>query len=243
MMKKTLLLTVLLLSLIVPVGVSAYTVYVSVDGSLDFTRIDKFQFDTSVPVALGDLSAYTVLALLPVDYNGSFSQGALPTPPGTWSIGVLTGPPPGANGIDMQFGANNLTQGVALSITKPDAFTLDNFILQEFGISSPGFYSDYPLPFTVTENAVTGGVEYIYTAVPIPGSLLLLALGLLCMAGLRKNELTGCAGEIDEMPLSTERRNMVQPMLENMCRTTAPIPSEHIGTKAEVTPQRHSIPE
>jgi hypothetical protein len=187
MIKKRYILTLILICLLFPIGASAYTVYVSVDGSLDFTRIDKFQFDTSAPVALGDLSAYTVLTPpLPGDYNGSFSQGALPTPPGTWSIGVLTGPPPGANGIDMQFGANNLTQGVALSITKADPFTLDNFILQEFGFSSPGFYSDYPLPFTVTENAVTGGVEYIYTAVPIPSSMVLLGLGLSCLVGLRK---------------------------------------------------------
>ena len=49
MIKKTLILTLVLICLLFPIGASAYTVYVSVDGSLDFTRIDRFEFVVNAP--------------------------------------------------------------------------------------------------------------------------------------------------------------------------------------------------
>ena len=186
MIKMRYILTLVIICLLFPIGASAYTVYVSVDGSLDFTRIDRFQFDANAPnVNLNnDVTLFTTVNPPPAGLT--YSDGAFPiTDDEGWVVSLIaqTEPlPDQVYGLDFT-GGNNLAEGVLLSITKPDAFTLSDFSLQEF---FAGSYPDYPFPFTVTENPVTDGVEYIYTAVPIPGSLLLMGSGLLGVVVMRR---------------------------------------------------------
>lgn len=187
MIKKTLILTLVLICLLFPIGASAYTVYVSVDGSLDFTRIDRFEFVVNAPNVnlTTDVSLFSTTNPPPAGLI--YPDGAFPViGDGGWVVSLTpqTEPDP-----DTVFGfkftptSDDLTEGVLLSITQQNEFTLSTFILQEFVNLS---YSDYPFPFTVTENPATDGVEYTYTAVPIPGSIVLIGFGLAGLVSLRK---------------------------------------------------------
>ena len=188
MMKKTLLLMMVSLCLLSPICASAYTAYVSVDSSLDLSTIQGFEFT----ILISDPSGLTLTTFTDdstVAVNGVNKNGAVPLG-SYWNIQPVPGPPPGVLGQDfgdfIGTGTVPLKEGVILSLVDPTDFTLD---IGSFSLRSDPLVPDSYLPeFTVTSNFFGGGAEYIYTAVPIPGSILLLGSGVLCLVGLARRK-------------------------------------------------------
>jgi hypothetical protein len=165
-MKRAAVLAAVITCLLFPLGALAYTAVVSVDSSLDLSRIDFFSFESTVSINLltGELTSYianwTIAGQLTT--NGVIA----------WDNGAFSG------------GAYPLSPGNLLSIQKNEEFQLSNFVLQEY-ISNPPGYVPYPLPFSVIPTLLADGIQYTYTAVPIPPTLLLLGAGLAGLAAMR----------------------------------------------------------
>jgi hypothetical protein len=159
---------VLLICLLLPAGALAYTAVVSVDSSLDLSRIDWFSFVSTVPISLNADPPELI------SYITNWTIAGQPTTSGViaWDNGAFRG------------GANPLSPGNLLSIQKDVVFELSSFVLQEY-ISNPPGYVPYPLPFSVDPTPLADGIQYTYTAVPIPPTLLLLGAGLAGLAAMR----------------------------------------------------------
>jgi hypothetical protein len=160
---------ILLIFLLIPAGALAYTAVVSVDSSLDLNRIDYFSFESTVPISLNADPPELI------SYITNWTIAGQPATFGViaWDNGAFSG------------GANPLSPGNLLSIQKnSEVFELSNFVLWEYITNPPG-YVDYPLPFSVVSTPLIDGIQYTYTAVPIPPTLLLLGAGLAGLAAMR----------------------------------------------------------
>ena len=191
---KKIFLAIYLLLIFSTTTANAYTVYVGID-TIDLTSAVGFYFEADVTSDQLDLTIYyqgDTVGVCGKDIGGAVPPNIFPPIPYPWYIGPLATSPTNAYiGIDMpavfSWGNNSihpLESGIILSLTADDRFSLNNFFLA--GVNPEGELYFYDLNIIrISLDCIEGGGEgYIYSAVPIPGSLVLLGSGLIGLIGL-----------------------------------------------------------
>ncbi|MCK4815637.1 VPLPA-CTERM sorting domain-containing protein [bacterium] len=187
---KKIFLAIYLLLIFSTTTANAYTAFVGIDDSFDLTSVVGFYFEVSVPSDSLDLTIYYQQGDTDVvcgkDIGGAvppniFAPWPIQLP---WRIGPLSTSPNGYLGIDLTFGSFNLIPGIILSLEAEDAFILDNFILAGMNPDGVFFYDLY-----IIEPSCIEGDIYALSAVPIPGSLVLLGSGLIGLIGLGRRRM------------------------------------------------------
>jgi hypothetical protein len=191
---KKIFLTICLLLIFNTTTANAYTAFIGIDDTFDLTSVVGFYFevpDASYPL---DLTVYYQGDT--IGMCGENRDGAVPgdsiVP---WYIGPLSTNPVGAFiGIDMppvlSTGDNSpLSPGIILSLEADTPFSLENFILAGMHPDGELYLYDFNIVEIFPEGCTEGAKEYIYSAVPIPGSLILLGSGLIGLIGLGRRRM------------------------------------------------------
>ena len=155
---------------------NAATVNVSFDDTLDFTAIHGFGFNI-VGISIDDVT----LNIITTATNG----GAVPG--GLWDI-YKSSSNNSIDAYDLTWGNFNLSPGLALTLTTEDKpITLSDFYLSDSN------YADgvYRLPFTVLEKITAEGVNYTYSAVPVPSSIIIFGFGICALLGIKRKKSNG----------------------------------------------------
>jgi hypothetical protein len=180
---KKFFLAIYLLLIFSTTTANAYTVFVATDDTIDLTSVVGFYFDVS-DVTSDQLDLTIYYQGDTVEVGGVTRAGAVPPNfnPGfqlPWQIDLITSPN-GCAGKEVWPWGYNLSSGIILSLELEGdtAFSLDNFILTWSGET-----------FNIIETSLEGGKEYTFSAVPIPGSLVLLGSGLIGLIGLGRRRM------------------------------------------------------
>jgi len=197
---KKIILAICLLLIFSTTTANAYTAFVGIDDTIDLPSVVGFYFDVpSVTSDQLDLTIYyqgDTIGVCGENRNGAVPPNIFPSLPYPWNIGPLSSPN-GYLGIDLSaiipIGYNlshHLSPGIILSLELPGdtGFSLDNFILA--GMNPDGvFFYDLNIIETPMEGCRDGGMEYTYSIVPIPGSLVLLGSGLIGLISLGRRRI------------------------------------------------------
>ena len=171
---------------------AAYTAYVAVDDTLDFDLLDGFTAKVdgiADPLTDLGLNVYFMSGKDLHDMSHTF-VGAVPddlvVPPTTtimiWDFFLTTY---GADASKELDGVGmNLVPGMVFSLTADTAFGLT---VELWSNDTP--LGEYDKFYTTFEEIVEGGKHYTVSAVPIPGTVLLLGSGLLGVMGIGRRRM------------------------------------------------------
>ena len=195
---KKIFLAICLLLIFSTTTANAYTVFVGIDDSIDLTSVSHFEFDVSCVTP--DPSSFTIYYQDDtVEVGGVGIYGAVPSDISglqiPWRIDLNNGCINGSGALNF-----NLNSGIILSFEASDACSLDNFILKspgeafniiETSIEGGKLYTYSAVPISGSlEGGIKGAKEcYANSAVPIPGSLVLLGSGLIGLIGLGRKRM------------------------------------------------------
>ncbi len=182
-MKKLGLIIAVVSIMLLPMNVFAYSAWVELDDTFDYSLGMTFLGFDLVPgtVVVGDITAVNIQTTtdFPV-IDGVPKQGALNA---LWGVDTATGAQE-ITVFDQTFFLNPPTgAGVFVEVVAPDPFELTNFTIGVSGDPS-GFYPTAFGPI-LPVNTFTGGIEYTLS-VPIPPTVLLLGAGLVGLVGIRR---------------------------------------------------------
>ncbi|MEW6380221.1 MAG: PEP-CTERM sorting domain-containing protein [bacterium] len=166
--------------------VHAYSVYLGVDNSFDFSRLSAFEFSVT-GMNVDDIASSTIHQSESVTIDGITMNGSIPHPssPGDeyWEI-YKTASSNGVAGYCTNYAAlTPLTPGLLMSLEAESPFGITDPLLGSLYDSD----GSYPHPYRMVSQEIPQGMLYTYTTnpVPLPSSLILLGLGLTCLAIFR----------------------------------------------------------
>jgi len=171
---------------------AAYTAFVAVDDTLDFDLLDGFTAKVdgiADPQAALDLNVYFMSGKDLHDMSHTF-VGAVPddivagpTTIMVWDFFLTTYGADASKELDDGVGVN-LVPGMVFSLTADTAFGLT---VELWSNDTP--LGEYDKFYTTLEEIVEGGKHYTVSAVPIPGTVLLLGSGLLGVMGIGRRRM------------------------------------------------------
>ncbi len=171
---------------------AAYTAYVAVDDTLDFNLLDGFTAKVdgiAVPQTDLDLNVYFMsgndLHDMPHTFVGAVPDDIIagPTTIMVWDFFLTTYGADASKELDDGVGVN-LVPGMVFSLTADTAFGLT---VELWSNDTP--LGEYDKFYTTFEEIVEGGKHYTVSAVPIPGTVLLLGSGLLGVMGIGRRRM------------------------------------------------------
>ena len=193
---KKIFLAIYLILIFSTTTANAYTVFVGMDDTIDLSSVVGFYFKADVTSPLSLTTYYQNETVTACGYS---IGGAVPGDSmGPWYVGLLSSNPTNAYwGFDVPFvfslGNNSihpLKSGIILSLTADDSFNLNNFFLAGVNPEGELYLYDLNIIEISLEDCIEGGGKgYIYSAVPIPGSLVLLGSGLIGLIGLGRRRM------------------------------------------------------
>ena len=175
---------------------NAYTAFVGLDDSFDLTSVVGFQFNVS-GVTSDQLSLMIYYQGDTVGVCGENRNRAVPGAfTGPWHIGPQSTDPTTFWGFDQDFifllddNLTPLSSGIILSLEADTPFSLVNFILVGVNPDGDPYLYDLNMIETSMEGCREGGgMEYTFSVVPIPGSLVLLGSGLIGLIGFSRRRM------------------------------------------------------
>lgn len=163
-----------------------YTVYVGIDESLDFEKLNGFEFgitSESPDFNFGSLNLNVIKQSQNIQIKGTPMNGSVQED--GWDIYKAYSTSSIAGYSTDIFSPSALTPGIMVSLQGDTVFSLDlEYTLLGSYFEDGGFYSK---PYLVNSYNFqdSSGSLYTFTAVPIPSSLILLCSSMLVLFGLR----------------------------------------------------------